>query len=127
VRSEQQLHDPRVLSCLPLPPPELCASVGLTPIIPDPTRGDRRTRSRQYWHRQPARLSRLDDPPDHGEVREPRAVRGLRLWRNGTPTQKALEDAVAAIEGAHRLDRRAVGLAVTGAIVGFPDTGDHDC
>ena len=45
---------------------------------------------------------------------------GFGYGRNGTPTQKALEDAVAAIEGAHRSIAVQSGLAaVTGAIVGF--------
>ena len=51
---------------------------------------------------------------------------GFGYGRNGTPTQKALEDAVAAIEGAHRSIAVQSGLAaVTGAIVGFLRTGDH--
>src|SRR6267154_1381989 len=51
---------------------------------------------------------------------------GYGYGRNGTPTQKALEDAVAAIEGAHRSIAVQSGLAaVTGAIVGFLKTGDH--
>jgi cystathionine beta-lyase len=51
---------------------------------------------------------------------------GFGYGRNGTPTQKALEDAVAAIEGAHRSIAVQSGLAaVTGAIVGFLKTGDH--
>ena len=51
---------------------------------------------------------------------------GFGYGRNGTPTQKALEDAVAAIEGAHRSIAVQSGLgAVTGAIVGFFKTGDH--
>src|SRR5260370_28858927 len=51
---------------------------------------------------------------------------GFGYGRNGTPTQKALEDAVAAIEGAHRAIAVQSGLAaVTGAIVGFFKTGDH--
>ena len=51
---------------------------------------------------------------------------GFGYGRNGTPTQKALEDAVAAIEGAHRSIAVQSGLgAVTGAIVGFLKAGDH--
>ncbi len=51
---------------------------------------------------------------------------GFGYGRNGTPTQKALEDAVAAIEGAHRSIAVQSGLgAVAGAIVGFFKTGDH--
>src|SRR5262249_17499399 len=51
---------------------------------------------------------------------------GFGYGRNGTPTQKALEDAVAAIEGAHRSIAVQSGLgAVTGAIVGFLKTGEH--
>ncbi|MBS0540703.1 MAG: PLP-dependent transferase, partial [Proteobacteria bacterium] len=51
---------------------------------------------------------------------------GFGYGRNGTPTQKALEDAVAAIEGAHRSIAVQSGLAaVTGAIVGFLKSGDH--
>ena len=46
---------------------------------------------------------------------------GFGYGRNGTPTQKALEDAVAAIEGAHRSIAVQSGLAaVTGAIVRLP-------
>ena len=51
---------------------------------------------------------------------------GFGYGRNGTPTQKALEDAVAAIEGAYRSIAVQSGLAaVTGAIVGFLKSGDH--
>ncbi len=51
---------------------------------------------------------------------------GFGYGRNGTPTQKALEDAVAAIEGAHRSIAVQSSLgAVTGAIVGFLKAGDH--
>src|SRR5260370_261894 len=51
---------------------------------------------------------------------------GFGYGRNGTPTQKALEDAVAAIEGAQRSIAVQSGLAaVTGAMVGFLKTGDH--
>jgi len=46
--------------------------------------------------------------------------------RSGTPTQRALEEAVAAIEGAHRAVAVQSGLAaITGAILGFVKSGDH--
>src|SRR5258706_14812941 len=51
---------------------------------------------------------------------------GYGYGRNGTPTQKALEDAVAAIEGAHRSIAVQSGLgAVAGAIGGFFRTRHH--
>lgn len=51
---------------------------------------------------------------------------GFGYGRDGTPTQKALEDAVAAIEGAYRSIVVQTGLgAVTAAIVGFLKAGDH--
>jgi cystathionine beta-lyase len=57
---------------------------------------------------------------DHGEFENRVPFEGFGYGRNGTPTQKALEDAVAAIEGAHRSIAVQSGLgAVTGAIVGF--------
>ena len=70
----------------------------------------RRPRSRQQLrHRQSARLSRLDHPlPDHGEVRESRSVRGLRL----RPQRHADPEGAGGRGRRHRgrasLDRRAV-------------------
>src|ERR1043165_9708630 len=50
---------------------------------------------------------------------------GFGYGRNGTPTQKALEDAVAAIEGAHRSIAVQSGLAdVPCAMVVFFKPGD---
>ena len=46
--------------------------------------------------------------------------------RSGTPTQRALEDAFAALEGCHRVIAVQSGLAaITGAIMGFVQAGDH--
>jgi cystathionine beta-lyase len=51
---------------------------------------------------------------------------GVSYGRNGTPTQFALEDAFAELEGAHRCVAVQSGLAaVTGGVTGFLKAGDH--
>lgn len=51
---------------------------------------------------------------------------GVTYGRNGTPTQFALEDAFAELEGAHRCVAVQSGLAaVTGGVSGFLKAGDH--
>lgn len=51
---------------------------------------------------------------------------GVTYGRNGTPTQFALEDAFAELEGAHRCVAVQSGLAaITGAVTGFLKAGDH--
>jgi cystathionine beta-lyase len=51
---------------------------------------------------------------------------GVRYGRAGTPTQFALEDAMAQIEGAYRAVATPSGLAaITAALIGFVKTGDH--
>lgn len=51
---------------------------------------------------------------------------GVSYGRNGTPTQFALEEAFAELEGAHRCVAVQSGLAaVTGGISGFLKAGDH--
>jgi cysteine-S-conjugate beta-lyase len=51
---------------------------------------------------------------------------GVTYGRNGTPTQFALEEAFAELEGAHRCVAVQSGLAaVTGGVTGFLQAGDH--
>jgi cystathionine beta-lyase len=51
---------------------------------------------------------------------------GVTYGRNGTPTQFALEEAFAELEGAHRCVAVQSGLAaITGGITGFVKAGDH--
>ena len=64
--------------------------------------------------------------PDVAAFEAPRQVRGVYYGRGGTPTAFALEDAIAALEGAHGAVLTGSGkTAVAQALMTFLQAGDH--
>ena len=64
--------------------------------------------------------------PDVEAFEAPRQVRGVYYGRGGTPTTFALEDAIAALEGAHGAVLTGSGkTAIAQALMTFLKAGDH--
>jgi len=64
--------------------------------------------------------------PTVAALEAPRQVRGVYYGRGGTPTTFALEDAIAAIDGAHGAVITGSGkTAIAQALLAFLKTGDH--